>query len=237
VKIQHGRVSLELHALRTKRSKDPEAPRQAPALLLLHALGDSSAGWGVDVQAWPAAVYALDFSGHGRSGWLPGGGYTPEHFAAEADCALAELDAKVCVAGAGLGAYAALLLAGARPDRVSGALLLPGRGLAGAGAWPDFEDSGAMRDPLLRPPGPVQHPPGPASNEATDPLVFSCECDIRPVDYAEEFARRATRLLVSLPAAAYGPAAWLEVAARCAGEAPPAADLGEALRALASQSH
>jgi pimeloyl-ACP methyl ester carboxylesterase len=235
VKVQHGRVSMELHSLRTNRSEDPEAPRPAPALLLLHALAGSSADWGSDVQAWPAAVYALDFSGHGRSGWLPGGGYTPEHFAAEADCALAELDAKVCVAGAGIGAYAALLLAGARPDRVSGALLLPGRGLAGAGAVPDFEDWGRTRDPLLRPPGPVQ-PTGPTSDEATDPLVFSCECDIRPADYAEEFARRATRLLVPLPAAAYGPAPWLEVAARCAGEAPTASDLGDALRALASQT-
>lgn len=232
MKLQHGRVPLRLHALREHDPDDREAhgTRRVPTLLLLHALGGSSADWGSEVEAWPAPVYAIDFSGHGDSGWLPGGGYTPEWFASEADCALAELDTNICEAGVGLGAYAALLLAGARPDQVLGALLLPGSGLAGGGSLPDFKDSGPPRDPLLR-------PPGPPADESTDPLVFSCDCDIRPVDYAEEFARHATRLLVPLPAADYGPVPWLEAVARCAGEAPKARDLGEALRVLAGHSH
>jgi pimeloyl-ACP methyl ester carboxylesterase len=232
MKLQHGRVSLCLHTLRERDPDDREAhgSQLAPTLLLLHALGGSSADWGSEVGAWPADVHALDFSGHGDSGWLPGGGYTPEWFASEADCALAELGMNVCIAGVGLGAYAALLLAGARPDQVSGALLLPGGGLAGGGPLPDFEDNGPPRDPLLR-------PPAPPADDATDPLVFSCDCDIRPVDYAEEFARNATRLLIPLPTADYGPVPWLEAAARCAGEAPKAADLAEALRALAGHGH
>ena len=230
MKLQHGRVSLALHALRPQDSggEEPGRQRHTPTLLLLHALGGSSADWGSDVRTWPAPVYALDFSGHGDSEWLPGGGYTPEGFAVEADRALAELGPDICVAGAGLGAYVTLLLSGARPNQVSGSLLVPGRGLEGGGPLPDFEDTTRPRDPLLQ-------PARPASAEATDPLVFSCECDIRPVDYAEEFARRVRRLFVPLRAAAYGPAPWLEAVTRYAAEAP-ATTLAEALRTLASHS-
>ena len=230
-------VSIALNLLRSQEPArgEPGPRRPSPSLLLLHALGGSSADWGTDVQRWPAPVYALDFSGHGDSEWLPGGGYTPENFAAEADHALAELGRDVRVVGAGLGAYVALLLSGARPGLVSGTLLLPGRGLAGGGSLPDFEDSHPPQEPPReRPQDPLLQAPRPESAEATDPLVFSCECDIRPVDYAEEFARRVKHLLVPLPASAYGPVPWLETAASCAAEAPAEADLAQALRALAS---
>jgi len=171
-RIAHGDVPLALHA----RRADAGGP-----LLLLHALGGSSADWGVEVDAWPGPVFALDFAGHGESAWRPGGAYTPELFAADADAALAVVG-PAAVAGAGLGAYVALLLAGTRPALVSAALLLPGRGLDGGGP---------------RPAGRVFA--GVATTDATghDPMVASCEIDVRPPDYARAFGDAARALFLA----------------------------------------
>ena len=130
MRIKHGRVSLELHEL---------VRRDGPALLLLHALYGSHSDWGESPGCWPGAVYGLDFSGHGGSAWVTGGGYTAELLAGDADAALAQIG-HATLAGAGIGAYVALLLAGARPEHVPAALLLPGAGLEGGGAAPDFEN-------------------------------------------------------------------------------------------------
>ncbi|MEW6272124.1 MAG: alpha/beta hydrolase, partial [Thermodesulfobacteriota bacterium] len=113
--IVHGQLRLALHELRRG---------DAPRLLLLHALGESSRCWGEQAAAWPGGVVALDFAGHGGSAWRPGGAYTPELFAADVDAALAALG-PCSLAGSGLGAYVALLVAGARPALVPAALLLP----------------------------------------------------------------------------------------------------------------
>ena len=133
MKLVHGRVTLELY----ERRRGDGAP-----LLLLHALRSSSESWDGGFEAWPGPVYALDFSGHGRSKWLTGGAYTPELLTADADAALAHLDRPAVLVGAGLGAYVALLLAGARAAQVSAALLLPGPGLDGGGPLPDFDRPG-----------------------------------------------------------------------------------------------
>ena len=53
----------------------------------------------------------------------------------DADVALAHLGAAT-VLGRGLGAYVALLIAGARPHLVRGAVLCDGPGLAGGGIGP-----------------------------------------------------------------------------------------------------
>ena len=55
---------------------------------------------------------------------------------ADADAALAHLG-PATVYGRGLGAYVALLIAGARPDLVRGAVLDDGPGLVGGGSRAD----------------------------------------------------------------------------------------------------
>ena len=60
---------------------------------------------------WPGPVYALDFTGHGRSDVPAGGGYSAEILLADADHALAHLGTATVV-GRGLGAYIALMLGG-----------------------------------------------------------------------------------------------------------------------------
>ena len=60
--LQHGRIRLALHRLQAARTADSHP------LLLLHGLGESQTahpGWAY--TAWPGAVYALDFTGHGAS--------------------------------------------------------------------------------------------------------------------------------------------------------------------------
>src|SRR5262249_14852803 len=133
--------------------------------------------------------------------------------------------------GAGVGAYVALLIAGARPDLVPAALLLPGRGLAGGGAVPEFARPVLAADAdLLTGLGEEM-----CSNDVTDPfdpLVASCMRDIRPVDYASDLADSARRLLVADGGAA-SEAAWL----RAVGERPSAMaaprEIAHALEALA----
>lgn len=172
MRLRHGRVELVLH--------EP-GRRPGPALLLLHPLAASSAWWGAVVAGWPGPVHALDFSGHGNSAALRGGAYGPELLAGDADAALAHLG-PAAVAGAGVGAYVALLLAGARPELVPAALLLPGPGLAGGGAWPVYDGSPARMAPLLA--------------GGLEALLGLLERDVRPRDYAVQFAQAARRLLL-----------------------------------------
>jgi pimeloyl-ACP methyl ester carboxylesterase len=212
--IRHGRVSIALHALRGGAG---------PTLLCLHALGGRASDWQTLADAWPGRVYALDFAGHGASGWVRGGAYSPELLAGDADVALARLD-DAWLAGAGLGAWVSLLVAGARPAHVAGALLLPGAGLAGAGAEPDPR---AEPDPLWRRASDARQPV-PEERPASDPLAALLDTDFRPPDYAEAFAARARRLLLLEDGAPRPP--WWEAAA-----ASPCAERvsGSAAEALA----
>lgn len=219
--VRHGRVDLSVRIT--------GADAGGPRVLLLHALYGSSADWSETAAAWPGPVLALDFSGHGDSDWLVGRGYSPEGFAAEADAVLAWLadDQPLHLAGAGVGAYVALLLAGARPDRVPGALLLPGAGLAGGGALPrdvDPRTDAAWLEAVGGTPERAPGQPGP------DPVVARCSWDVRPSDYAEAFARAAGPLLVADVA---DPPPWLRAARRCANATGALADPAEGLRALA----
>jgi pimeloyl-ACP methyl ester carboxylesterase len=177
MRLKHGGVWLELHEL---------ARRDGPALLLLHALYGSRDEWGETPGMWPGSVYALDFSGHGRSGWVIGGGYTTELFAGDADAALAHIG-RAALAGAGMGAYVALLLAGARPDLVPAALLLSGAGIEGAGAAPDFENPRHAYEGFEA----VESYTG-----AYDPMVTAADRIVRPLDYVEPFAHAAHRVLL-----------------------------------------
>jgi len=151
-----------------------------------------------------------------------GGAYSTELLAGDADTALAQVG-RAAVAGAGVGAYVSLLLAGARPELVPAALLLPGRGLAGGGAWPVFTETSRRIAPLFaedaRPPG------------GEDPRVRRLEYDIRPPDYAVTLARAARRLLLVEDGGARPP--WWEAVRGC-----PMAEVvsaGEAFQRLATR--
>jgi pimeloyl-ACP methyl ester carboxylesterase len=169
--LRHNQVELALHDLRGGDGR---------ALLLLHGLGERSPGAApADADGWPGPVVALDFTGHGRSTVPRGGGYTAEVLMADADAALAHLG-QATVLGRGLGAYVALLLAGARAPDVRGVVLADGPGLAGGGAMPG---------------SPSVLFPHPGVEGAPDRFAFAeLTADVRPPDYASSFVRQATHL-------------------------------------------
>lgn len=171
IKLRHNKVELALHELRGGAG---------PKLLLLHGLGERSpADVPAPVAAWPGPVCALDFTGHGGSTVPRGGGYTAEILMGDVDAALAQLGPATLL-GRGVGAYIALLIAGARPKLVRGAILLDGPGLAGGSA---------------RPGTPLVPTPDPGASGPPDPFALvELAVDVRPPDYASSFARQATQL-------------------------------------------
>ena len=165
--LRHNKIDLALHRLRGG---------DGTPLLLLHGLGESSPSdcpeW---ADTWAGPVAALDFTGHGRSTVPSGGGYTAEIVLADADVALAELGTATLV-GRGLGAYVALMLAGARPQQVRGAVLGDGPGLAGGAIGPTSQSFVTL--------APSAHSPDPYA-------LFELSRDLRPPDYATLFVRMA----------------------------------------------
>jgi pimeloyl-ACP methyl ester carboxylesterase len=165
--LRHNKVELALHRLR-----DGDG---AP-LLLLHGLGEASPseapGW---AAPWPGPVFALDFTGHGHSTVPRGGGYTAEILLADADVALAELGTATLV-GRGLGAYVALMLAGARPRQIRGTVLRDGPGLSGGAIGPTSQSFVTLAA--------SPHPPDVYA-------LFELSRDLRPPDYATLFVRMA----------------------------------------------
>lgn len=219
MKLLRGRVSLWLERLRDGAG---------PSLLLLHELGGSAADFGDAAElGWPGPIHALEFSGHGRSGRIVGGSYAPEQLAADADTALAHLGAAHLL-GVGLGAYVALLLAGARPQRVPGVALLDGAGLAGGGVEYDFtcppeapplQSADASHDLQARP--------------HVDPVaLILLRNDPRPDDYAPRFAAAAQRVLLFDTQPAMPP--WWQAVARVEGVRSLHGDRAAAARALAA---
>ena len=171
VKLRHNKVELALHALRGG---------DGPALMLLHGLGERSpARVPAELASWPGPVFALDFTGHGDSTVPRGGGYTSEILMGDVDAALEHIGAATLV-GRGIGAYIALLCAGARPKLVRGAILRDGPGLAGGSARP-----GTPQIPM----------PDPNAEAPPDPFALvELAADVRPPDYATSFARQAAHL-------------------------------------------
>lgn len=168
--LQHGRIRLALHCLQPARHP------ASHALLLLHGLGESARVHPPGLyEAWPGAVHALDFTGHGASSIPAGGGYSCEVLMGDVDIVLAHLGAAT-VCGRGLGAYIALLIAGARPRKVRGAVLLDGPGLAG---------TCATSTPYI--------PPVHAASTLTpDPFALAeLATDARPPEYAAHYAMLA----------------------------------------------
>jgi len=170
-RLVHNRIELVLHTLRGGSGR---------ALLLLHGLAERSPErLPAELAAWPGPVLALDFTGHGASTVPAGGGYTAEILMGDADTALRALG-KATVMGRGLGAYVALLLAGARPQQVRGAILRDGIGLAGGGSRPASPTVVVADDDAVSPP---------------DPLARAeLSRDLRPPDYATSYVRQAAQL-------------------------------------------
>ncbi len=168
VLLTHGRVQLALHQL---------GDREGSPLLLLHGLGERSPREVPErVSEWSGPIWHLDFTGHGGSTVPTGGGYTAEVLMGDADTALTHLGPST-ILGRGLGGYIALLIAGARPDLVRGAIIADGPGLAGGGIEP-----GSV----------VVHRFVSALRETPDPsALVELARDIRPPDYATSFARQA----------------------------------------------
>lgn len=170
VTLTHAATTLALHRLRDGEGR---------ALLYLHGLGESiPAEVPRHLAAWPGPIWGLDFTGHGASSVPAGGGYTAEILMADADHAIAHLG-EATVYGRGLGAYVALLIAGARPETVAGAILADGPGLAGGGPTPQ---------------SPVSLHPAPGSDLTSTPdpyALIELSRDIRPGDYATTYVRQA----------------------------------------------
>ncbi|MBS1848028.1 MAG: alpha/beta fold hydrolase [Actinobacteria bacterium] len=170
--LRHNRIRLALHRLREARD-DATRP-----LLLLHGLGEHTSQRPPEAtDAWLGAVWGLDFTGHGRSSSPRGGGYTAEILMADVDAALAHLGTAT-VLGRGLGAYVALLIQGARPALVRGAVLVDGPGIVGGGIGPS-----APRVTVA-----------PSSPVTPDPFALAeLTVDVRPPDYAVDYLRLAVR--------------------------------------------
>jgi pimeloyl-ACP methyl ester carboxylesterase len=123
-----GRLRLALHTVRPA----PDGATAVP-LLLLHGLGERSpAQVPAECRAWPGAVLALDFTGHGRSSIPVGGGYTCEGLMVDAVAAIKAVG-PCTLMGRGLGAYVALMATALCADLVRGTVLRDGPGLAGGG--------------------------------------------------------------------------------------------------------
>ncbi len=185
----HNRIHLALHTLRDG---------DGPTLLLLHGLGEDSRPPNDDVlTSWSGPIAGLDFTGHGASTVPAGGGYSCETLMGDVDVALAHLGPST-VLGRGLGAYVALMIAGARPDLVRGAILADGPGLAGG-------PIGVASTPWLDPSSVTSAPDRMALAELA--------MDRRPPDYAAGFARlslASSELDAPLVVSAVAEPPWLE---------------------------
>jgi pimeloyl-ACP methyl ester carboxylesterase len=167
--LPHARAQLALHRLRDGDGGHP--------LLLVHGLGESTPARSPALaDGWPGPVYGLDLTGHGASTVPASGGYTAELLMADVDTALRHLGEATLV-GRGLGAYAALLAAGARPDLVRGTVLLDGPGMIARSTGPG---------------SPLPSTPDAAAPAPPDPFALvELARDIRTPDYAAIFCRMA----------------------------------------------
>jgi pimeloyl-ACP methyl ester carboxylesterase len=205
-------VTLALHPLREAAGR---------ALLCLHAVGGAARDFQEAARLWSDRSL-LRFSGHGDSARCAGAAISRRIWPAT-DAALARIGPALLI-GAGVGAYVALLLAGARPDAVPGALLLPGAGLEGGGAAPDPASDTLARWTDLGAPLP-----------GCDPAVRRLERDIRPPDYAEAFARAARRVLLAEGDFRQPP--WWQAVRSSPTALPVPGDLAAGLARLAAFAH
>lgn len=166
--LTHARARLALHRLR-----DGDG---AP-LLFVHGLGEGTPASAPSLaDGWPGPVYGLDLTGHGASSVPASGGYSAELLLADVDTALRHLGGATIV-GRGLGAYVALLAAGARPDLARGVVLLDGPGMISASTGPGSSMPATADVGAVAPPDPF--------------ALAELARDIRAPDYAAVFVRMA----------------------------------------------
>lgn len=197
IRIAHNRIQLALHELR---------PGVGTPLLLLHGLGEHTPAEAPAVTSiWPGPVFGLDFTGHGESTIPVGGGYTAEVLMADADAALAHLGPST-ILGRGIGGYIAVLIAGARATLARGVIVEDGPGSAGGGPAPTSQVLSTPTHTMKAPPDPF--------------ALFELSKDIRPPDYAANFARLAVQhsgLDEPIAVAAKFRPAWLQAVVDEAG--------------------
>ncbi len=198
--LTHVKVQLALHELR---------PGFGRPLLLLHGLGEQTPPCVPSfADDWPGPAFGLDLTGHGGSSRAPGGGYTAEILMADVDAGLAHLG-PVTIVGRGLGAYVGMLIAGARPELVIGAVLCDGPGLSGGGPAP--------QSPSVVAPTPASLAASTPASGLPDPFALvELARDVRPGDYASTYARQALQfssLDAPLAIAAVVRPPWLEAVA------------------------
>ncbi len=148
-------------------------PAEAPPVVLVHALGETSADWAPVAEALAPEyrVYALDLRGHGASDWP--GAYTIEQLTADLAAFLDALRlGRVTLVGHSVGAPPAYLYAARSPDRVTRLVLEEP-----APPWP------RGRRVLTRPDGPLPFDWAAMalSNEFTEPQVGSWRDSLRDV--------------------------------------------------------
>ena len=211
IKLTHARIILALHELRA-------ATNGVRPLLLLHGLGMRSPDeLPKELAPWSGPIYALDFTGHGDSTIPMGGGYTAETLIGDVDAAIEHLG-DVTLLGRGLGAYIALLTAGARADAVKGAILCDGPGIGGGGPEPGTPT-------VVRVDANAPAPPDPYA-------LAELSKDVRPPDYAIEFAHLAhAHMRNPIAIVARARPEWLQAVADEIAAAPMS--LADALRMYA----
>lgn len=168
ISLQHNRVTLALHQLRTGNGRP---------LLMLHGLGEHGQAMSSLKVQWKGPIWALDFTGHGQSTVPNGGGYSAEILMADVDIALRHLG-EATIVGRGLGGYIGFLIAGARPSLVKGVVIIDGPGLSGGAihATSSSEITSA----------------GSRTGTTPDPwALIELSRDARPPNYAVTFTRLA----------------------------------------------
>lgn len=116
MEIQNGDVTLDLEVA---------GDESAQPLLLLHGITSSRRTWDwiVPRLSEKYRTIALDFRGHGKSGWAPGD-YQPQAYASDAISALEQVARRpAIVMGHSLGAVTAATVAQQRPDLVAALVL------------------------------------------------------------------------------------------------------------------
>ena len=148
-------------------------PEEAPPVVLLHALGESSADWAQVAAALAPRwrVYAYDQRGHGASDWP--GNYTIDQLTADLAAFIDALGLdQVTLVGHSVGAPPAYRYAARHPERVAGLILEDP-----APPWPRAQRT------VARPEGPLPFDwdVTALSNEFTVPRVDAWRAALRDV--------------------------------------------------------
>jgi 3-oxoadipate enol-lactonase len=146
-------------------------PAPAPPVVLLHAIGESSADWARVAEALPYRVYAPDLRGHGASDWP--GGYTIEQVTEDLAAFVDALGLdRIMLGGHSIGAPPAYRYAARHPDRVTRLILEDP-----APPWP------RARRTTARPAGPLPFDwdVTALSNEFTQPQVDAWRAELRHI--------------------------------------------------------